>query len=162
MISSCSYSSLYVHTLNCISREAIMYSSSRGRGVLGQVLDRDAQHRPSTRNATRVKKRGGVETIHFAQVWWKIGVEIRHFPHFCWNIGVESIQIFQRPEYISGYEILTTARLCTFPNWTPNLAQQNIKQFLKFSSPQPNNNIHDSLHRVMKIWPVKSVAYSRI
>ena len=27
-------------------------------GVLGQVLDRDAQHRPSTRNATRVKKGG--------------------------------------------------------------------------------------------------------
>ena len=27
--------------------------------------DRDAPHRPSTRNATRVKK--GVETIHFAQ-----------------------------------------------------------------------------------------------
>ena len=25
----------------------------------------------------------GVETIHFAQFWWKIGVEIRHFPHFC-------------------------------------------------------------------------------
>ena len=24
----------------------------------------------------------GVETIHFAQFWWKI-VEIRHFPHFC-------------------------------------------------------------------------------
>ena len=29
-----------------------------GGGVLGQVLDRDAQHRPSTRNATRVKKGG--------------------------------------------------------------------------------------------------------
>ena len=27
-------------------------------GVLGQVSDRDAQHRPSTRNATRVKKKG--------------------------------------------------------------------------------------------------------
>ena len=26
---------------------------------------------------------GGVETIHFAQLWWKIEVEIRHFPHFC-------------------------------------------------------------------------------
>ena len=36
-------------------------------GVLGQVSDRDAPHRPSTRNATRVKK--GVETIHFAQFW---------------------------------------------------------------------------------------------
>ena len=32
--------------------------------------DRDAQHRPSTWNATRVKR--GVETIHFAQFWWKI------------------------------------------------------------------------------------------
>ena len=29
------------------------------------------QHCPSTGNATRVKK--GVETIHFAQFWWKIG-----------------------------------------------------------------------------------------
>ena len=28
------------------------------RGVLGQVSDRDAPHRPSTRNATRVKKGG--------------------------------------------------------------------------------------------------------
>ena len=27
-------------------------------GVLGQVLDRDAQHRPPTRNATRVEKGG--------------------------------------------------------------------------------------------------------
>ena len=27
-------------------------------GVLGQVSDRDAPHRPSTRNATRVKKGG--------------------------------------------------------------------------------------------------------
>ena len=35
----------------------------RGGGVLGQVSDRDAHHRPSTRNATRVKKKGGVETI---------------------------------------------------------------------------------------------------
>ena len=61
------------------------------------VSDRDAQHRPSSRNATRVKKRG-VETIHFAQFLWKIGVEIWHFPHFCLNIRVESIQIFQRPE----------------------------------------------------------------
>ena len=51
-----------------------------GGGILGQVSDRDAPHRPSTRNATRVKK--GVETIHFAQFWWKIGVEVRHFPHF--------------------------------------------------------------------------------
>ena len=24
-----------------------------------------------------------VETIHFAQFWWKIGVEIRHFPDLC-------------------------------------------------------------------------------
>ena len=32
---------------------------SRGGGLLGQVPDRDAQHRPSTRNATRVKKKGG-------------------------------------------------------------------------------------------------------
>ena len=35
--------------------------------VLGQVSDRDAQHRPLTRNATMVKKKGGgggVETIH--------------------------------------------------------------------------------------------------
>ena len=40
----------------------------------------------------------GVETIHFAQFWWKIWVEIKKFPHFCWNIGVETIQIFQRPE----------------------------------------------------------------
>ena len=55
---------------------------SIGGGVLGQFSDRDAPHRPSTRNATRVKKRG-VETIHFAQFWWKIRVEIRHFPHFC-------------------------------------------------------------------------------
>ena len=29
-----------------------------GGGVLGQVSDRDAPHRPSTRNATRVKKGG--------------------------------------------------------------------------------------------------------
>ena len=35
--------------------------------VLGQVSDKDAPHGPSTRNATRVKKKGGVETIHFAQ-----------------------------------------------------------------------------------------------
>ena len=27
--------------------------------LLGQVLDRDAQHRPSTRNAIRVKKKKG-------------------------------------------------------------------------------------------------------
>ena len=27
-------------------------------GVLGQVLDRDAQHRPPTRNGTRVEKGG--------------------------------------------------------------------------------------------------------
>ena len=67
-----------------------------GWGVLGQVLDRGAYHHPSTRNATRIKK--GVETIHFAQLKWKIGFEIRHFPHFCYNIGVETIQIFQRPE----------------------------------------------------------------
>ena len=56
-------------------------------GLLCQVSDRDAQHHPSTRNATRVKKKkgggGGVETIHLAQFWWKIGVKIRHFPHFC-------------------------------------------------------------------------------
>ena len=28
-----------------------------GGGILCQVSDRDAQHRPSTKNATRVKKR---------------------------------------------------------------------------------------------------------
>ena len=33
-------------------------SEPRGGGVLGQVSDRDAPHRPSTRNATRVKKGG--------------------------------------------------------------------------------------------------------
>ena len=43
----------------------------------------DAQHHLSTCNATRVKKKRGVETIHFAQFWWKIWVEILHFPHFC-------------------------------------------------------------------------------
>ena len=32
-------------------------SSALG-GVLGQVSDRDAPHRPSTQNATRVKKGG--------------------------------------------------------------------------------------------------------
>ena len=67
-----------------------------GGGVLGQVLDRDAQRRPSTWNATRVKKKGGVETIHFAQFWWKIGVEIWYFLIF--PKIVETIQIFQRPE----------------------------------------------------------------
>ena len=65
-------------------------------GVLGWVLDRDAQHRPLTRNATKGKKKG-VETIHFDKFWQKVGVEIRHFPHFCTKIGVETIQIFQRP-----------------------------------------------------------------
>ena len=35
-----------------------------GGGLIGRVSDRDAQHRPLTGNATRVKKRG-VETIHF-------------------------------------------------------------------------------------------------
>ena len=65
-------------------------------GVLGWVLDRDAQHRPLTRNATKGEKKG-VETIHFAKFWQKVGVEIRHFPHFCTKIGVETIQIFQRP-----------------------------------------------------------------
>ena len=40
--------------------------------------DRDVQHRSSTRNATSVKKKG-VETIHFAQFWWKIGIENFHF-----------------------------------------------------------------------------------
>ena len=34
-----------------------------GGGVLGQVSDRDAPHRPSTRNATRVKKK---------QLWSKL------------------------------------------------------------------------------------------
>ena len=82
-----------------------MYSSNMGSiyqdmgpgGVLGWVLDRDAEHRLLTRNATKGEKRG-VETIHFAKFWQKVGVEIRHFPHFCSKIGVETIQIFQRPE----------------------------------------------------------------
>ena len=33
-------------------------SLNPGGRVPGQVLDRDAQHRPSTRNVTRVKKGG--------------------------------------------------------------------------------------------------------
>ena len=65
--------------------------------VLGQVSDRDAQHRPLTRNATMVKK-GGCRNYTFCPILMKKWVKIRHFPRFCGNIGVETIQIFQRPE----------------------------------------------------------------
>ena len=64
-------------------------------GVLGQVSDRDAPRRPSTQNATRVKKGGRNYTFcpilmknrgrntTFSSFLLKIGVKIRHFPHFC-------------------------------------------------------------------------------
>ena len=79
-----------------VHNQSLTPGGGGGGGVLGWVLDRDAQHRPLTRNATKGEKKG-VETIHFAKFWQKVGVEIRHFPHFCTKIGVETIQIFQRP-----------------------------------------------------------------
>ena len=66
-------------------------------GGLGWVSDRDAQHHPLTRNATKGQK--GDRNYAFSHILTKkIGVEIRHFPHFCSNIGVETIHIFKRPE----------------------------------------------------------------
>ena len=65
-------------------------------GVLGQVLDREAQHRPSTRNVTRVKKGG--QNYTFCPILMKNRGCNTTFSSFSLKYRVETIQNFQRPE----------------------------------------------------------------
>ena len=79
-------------------------------GVLGQVSDRDAPHRPSTRNATRVKKGGRNYTFcpilmknrgqntTFSSILLKYRGQNTTFSSFLLKYRVETLQIFQRPE----------------------------------------------------------------
>ena len=55
------------------------FAGGGGGSLLGQVSDRDAQHRLLTRN--KGQERGWNDEK------WKIWVEIRHFPHICELLG---------------------------------------------------------------------------
>ena len=74
------YFSNYQQTL--ISLGPILGWPTPGRGCYS-VRFRIGMFLTARRLETLQGSEKGVETIHFAQFWWKIGVAVRHFPHFC-------------------------------------------------------------------------------
>ena len=107
------------------------------------ILDRDAQHRLLTQNATKGKKGSKLNILQNFDK--KIGPEIWHFPHFCSNIGVKIMQIFQRPEK-GGRN--GGSYVVTFIEWVPSpgLLASVSEPILK--PPQYSNTSVQSNHEI--------------